>query len=73
MLKNILKLEGAQQLSKNEQIEINGAGAKPYKIDYCVDGMANSCPYKTNPDGSLMSPSCELRSLNTYVCVYVVY
>jgi hypothetical protein len=26
MLKNILKLEGAQELSKNEQKSINGAG-----------------------------------------------
>ncbi|MEO8515833.1 MAG: hypothetical protein ABI426_03770 [Flavobacterium sp.] len=26
MLKNILKLEGAQKLSKNEQKEINGGG-----------------------------------------------
>ena len=33
MLKNILKLDGAQQLSKNEQKEINGGA--PVWCGYC--------------------------------------
>ena len=74
MLKNILKLDGAQKLSNNEQKNINGGAPKPLKIDYCVDGNAGSCPLKTNPDGSLMSPICEYRGYNnTYVCVYVAF
>jgi hypothetical protein len=36
MLKNILKLDGAQQLSKNEQKEING-------------GIPEGCAYQTWP------------------------
>lgn len=72
MLKNILKLEGALKLSKNEQKNINGGGAKPFKYDYC-DGTTDSCPPKTNPDGSMMTPTCELMGLNTYVCVYLAY
>ena len=73
MLKNILKLDGAQKLSKNEQKNINGGGAKPFKNYYCVDGMPDSCPPKTNPDGSLMTPTCQAMGLNTYVCVYLAY
>jgi hypothetical protein len=37
MLKNILKLEGAQKLTKNEQKSINGSGTGP-------------CPPNTNFD-----------------------
>lgn len=73
MLKNILKLDGAQQLSKNDQKNINGGAAKPVNVHYCVDGMTDSCPPKTNPDGSLMTPTCELRGLDTWVCVYLAY
>jgi len=35
MLKNILKLEGAQQLKKNEQKEVNGGGHFPWSNDGC--------------------------------------
>ncbi|MEM0576073.1 hypothetical protein [Flavobacterium polysaccharolyticum] len=40
MLKNILNLEGAQQLSNNEQKEING-------------GIPSGCAYQTWSGGSL--------------------
>jgi hypothetical protein len=39
MLKNILKLEGAQKLSKNEQKSINGG------LKDCIDPMTNTCKY----------------------------
>ncbi|CAM4424854.1 hypothetical protein [Flavobacterium terrigena] len=38
MLKNILKLDGAQQLSKNEQKEISGGITKQ-----CLDAYSNGC------------------------------
>jgi hypothetical protein len=34
MLKNILKLEGAQKLTKNEQKEVKGGYIQP---NYCAD------------------------------------
>jgi hypothetical protein len=46
MLKNILKLEGAQKLSKNEQKSISGG------IPYCALGCFR------NPD---LSQSCEAQ------------
>ena len=51
MLKNILNLDGAQQLSKNEQkeiqggLEVSGKSCKPV-CDYtycCVDGKCIYC------------------------------
>ncbi|WP_268848082.1 hypothetical protein [Flavobacterium aestivum] len=39
MLKNILKLEGAQKLSKNEQKSINGG------LKDCIDPTTNRCKY----------------------------
>jgi hypothetical protein len=36
MLKNILKLEGAQKLTKNEQKSIKGAGAPICDDGYCA-------------------------------------
>ena len=53
MLKNILKLNGAQLLSKNEQKSINGAGGRYL----CNDTLpAVVCRSKSacqqNPDGS---------------------
>ncbi len=38
MLKNILKLEGAQQLSRNEQKNISGGAPAPAIVCYCLDG-----------------------------------
>jgi hypothetical protein len=39
MLKNILKLEGAQKLSKNEQKSINGG------LRDCIDPQTGMCKY----------------------------
>ena len=39
MLKNILKLEGAQKLTKNEQKSINGG------LKDCIDPTTNTCKY----------------------------
>jgi hypothetical protein len=39
MLKNILKLEGAQKLNKNEQKSINGG------LKDCIDPTTNACKY----------------------------
>jgi hypothetical protein len=39
MLKNIIKLDGAQQLSKNEQKEINGGRPVPCRYDYQCTGV----------------------------------
>ena len=36
MLKNILKLEGAQKLTKNEQKNIKGAGASICDDGFCA-------------------------------------
>ncbi len=38
MLKNILNLNGAQEISKNEQKSINGGITKQ-----CADAVANGC------------------------------
>ena len=45
MLKNILKLEGAQKLSKNEQKSINGGITKA--MSDCM--LANGCVMGTHP------------------------
>ena len=42
MLKNILKLEGVQQISKSEQKDINGAKVADIKC-YCNGVYAGSC------------------------------
>jgi hypothetical protein len=39
MLKNILKLEGAQKLTKNEQKSINGG------LKDCINPATNKCRY----------------------------
>jgi hypothetical protein len=39
MLKNILKLEGAQKLSKNEQKEVKGGRPNCYPGFYCPKGQ----------------------------------
>jgi hypothetical protein len=39
MLKSILKLEGSQKLSKNEQKSINGG------LKDCIDPTTNTCKY----------------------------
>ena len=49
MLKNILKLEGAQKLTKNEQIRINGG-----KV-----AEASGCPSGTFSCNCMGSTSCE--------------
>lgn len=43
MLKNILKLEGAQALNKTEQININGGGSRGGA------GSSSSCPNGSRP------------------------
>ncbi|MFV8347629.1 hypothetical protein [Flavobacterium sp. ZB4P13] len=55
MLKNILNLEGAQKLTKNEQKEINGGtGCSEYSICYemdmiCVNGMCVDQKMREDP------------------------
>ena len=45
MLKNILKLDGAQQLSKNEQKEING-GIGVTQANCVTNALNNGCRLK---------------------------
>jgi hypothetical protein len=59
MLKNILKLEGAQKLTKNEQKSISGglAGCHMYFFEYCTTTQG-AC---TDPKYiSYCKPCCEL-------------
>jgi hypothetical protein len=48
MLKNILKLEGTQKLTKNEQKSINGgiteACANAWATMYCIPKTTATCP-----------------------------
>lgn len=58
MLKNILKLNGAQQLSKNEQKEVNGGITVA-----CAQAQANGCtppiaPGVCNP-GDFYNRTCR--------------
>lgn len=59
MLKNILNLDGAQQLSQNEQKEING-GRKLFKgtCDNPVGGSVLVCPQGTVCVDTLEGPDC---------------
>jgi hypothetical protein len=65
MLKNILKLEGAQKLSKNEQKSINGGAGTPqsfgchtYFYNYCIT-TEGAC---TNPKTVYYcGPCCAYR------------
>jgi hypothetical protein len=57
MLKNILNLDGAQQLSKNEQKEING-GLKMYRGTCEYNNVI--CPEGTHcVDTTLYGPQCK--------------
>jgi hypothetical protein len=50
MLKSILKLEGAQELTKKEQKSINGSGIVCQGIDIlicCPDGQCGCAPVGT--------------------------
>jgi hypothetical protein len=52
MLNNILKLEGAQKLTKNEQKSINGAGLRCYGSEIvicCPDSEICACAPKGTP------------------------
>ena len=60
MLKNILKLDGAQKLSKNEQKSINGAIRNP--IGMCIM-VLDINDYPTCPVGYTLDP-------RTYVSGY---
>ncbi len=53
MLKQILALDGAQQLNKNEQTEINGGRRNPIPPGYVVNcnGQPHGTPC-TNADGT---------------------
>lgn len=53
MLKNILKLDGAQQLSKNEQKSINGGRA------YCNNGAGIYCPEGQCCSNSVRGGTCS--------------
>jgi len=77
MLKNILNLEGAQQLSKNEQKEINGG--KPAPIGCGTGGSLsniNSCLCKSgvyNPTTTLCMGGTPTGNIfeNATSCCYV--
>ena len=43
MLKNILNLKGAQKLSKNEQITINGGGSSRCAEGFCAGKLDGTC------------------------------
>jgi hypothetical protein len=81
MLKNILNLEGAQKLTKNEQKSINGRYAPNPNTGYVstLTGeqsdqcrSTDDCPMKTNYDGSLMTPKCVMTAYGTR-CMYDNY
>ena len=55
MLKNILNLDGAQQLSKNEQKEIIG-GLKIYRSRCEIEGIV--CPEGTYCVDTQYGPKC---------------
>jgi hypothetical protein len=59
MLKNILNLDGAQQLSKNEQKEING-GRKLYTgtCENLPGGWQMICPTGTTCVDTINGPEC---------------
>lgn len=63
MLKNILNLEGAQQLSKNEQQSIQG-GKDP---DWCV-GKPDDTQCGGNPDYICYKGLCMHCSDTPYIC-----
>ncbi len=56
MLKNILKLDGTQQLSKNEQKEVNG-GLKIYRGTCESDSVV--CPEGTHCVDTQYGPQCK--------------
>jgi hypothetical protein len=70
MLKNILKLEGAQKLSKNEQKEINGGNILPIGIPTrCRRGNGNdgqSCSVDSPCTGP-GNPECFNGCCNIWV------
>jgi hypothetical protein len=59
MLKNILKLKGAQQLSKNEQKNISGgiteACANAWATMFCVRKTTTTCPTIDNGGFALVA------------------
>lgn len=57
MLKNILNLDGAQQLSKNEQKEING-GLKIYRGTCVSENVI--CPEDTVCVDTQYGPKCKI-------------
>ena len=57
MLKNILKLDGAQKLSKNEQKSINGGGPGLPNGSFCTGNR------------SCRSNKCEVQINGTAICV----
>lgn len=63
MLKNILKLDGAQQLSKNEQKTINGGITQQ-----CANAIASGC------DTTVTQANCFLQEgvyFTTCKCCYL--
>jgi hypothetical protein len=54
MLKNILNLNGAQQLSKNEQKTVNGSG--PFSVNTC---QYSNCLCNGTPGEPVDASNCE--------------
>jgi hypothetical protein len=63
MLKNILNLEGAQQLSKKEQNVINGGDG------LCIDECGPNHPHECNENQKCLNQSCDGVN-SAWYCVY---
>ncbi len=59
MLKNILKIDGVQQLDKTEQKRLQGGGSRCYQ-------QGRLCCSTANPNGVF----CELGRCGTWGCVW---
>ncbi len=58
MLKNILKLEGAQQLSRKEQKSLKGGRARIVFPCYCMGSFIGNC-YVSDDSSSCCKDMCQ--------------
>ena len=61
MLKNILKLEGTQELEKSKQSIIKGGVLKPASkacVDICINAVADT-PCQIHPDCPILDGRCD--------------